>query len=317
MLSVTSITCCRHCMSGDNSSIQTSTQIEEQHSGHVKVVAEPGSVGVQQDCSTDDSGECIEAMKFLPDRREGRAEGVLDRGEGPAQRLLDRGEGLAERGLPDRGEGQAERGSLDREEDRAVQFGRGEDHTERVIMMTGEDSDGFSGSAMPTSSRRRRMHSACEKGGDVDFAEALTCARFEEINGQIEVRPKARSPGVSPSRGTANNDLFKNTLGPAKQALEHSGSKKNQVDENVLVGSSIRTSKVQKLIKDFSNGKKRNRDISSDDAVIYGAVVQADILIGKGSPDLSLFEGERTMIKDNHLLSELQSCQNDSIFLEA
>merc|ERR1711976_1089413 len=90
----------------------------------------------------------------------------------------------------------------------------------------------------------------------VDFSETLTRARFEEIN----------------------NDLFKNTLGPVKQVMEDSGLKKTQVDEIVLVGGSTRIPKVQQLIKDFFNGKEPNRGINPDEAVAYGAAVQAGIL---------------------------------------
>merc|ERR1711972_341983 len=90
----------------------------------------------------------------------------------------------------------------------------------------------------------------------VDFSETLTRARFEEIN----------------------NDLFKNTMGPVKQVLEDSGLKKNQIDEIVLVGGSTRIPKVQKLIKDFFGGKEPSRSINPDEAVAYGAAVQAGIL---------------------------------------
>jgi len=102
----------------------------------------------------------------------------------------------------------------------------------------------------------------------VDFSETLTRARFEELNA----------------------DLFKNTLGPVKLVMEDSGLKKNQVDEIVLVGGSTRIPKVQQLIKDFFNGKEPSRGINPDEAVAYGAAVQAGILSGEGGSDLLLLD---------------------------
>merc|ERR1712230_284354 len=80
------------------------------------------------------------------------------------------------------------------------------------------------------------------------------------------------------------------TLGPVKQVLEDSGLKKNQVDEVVLVGGSTRIPKVQQLMKDFFNGKEPNRGINPDEAVAYGAAVQAGILSGEGGSDLLLLD---------------------------
>ncbi|CAK0869717.1 unnamed protein product, partial [Prorocentrum cordatum] len=102
----------------------------------------------------------------------------------------------------------------------------------------------------------------------VDFSETLSRARFEEINA----------------------DLFKNTIGPVKQVLDDSGLKKNQIDEIVLVGGSTRIPKVQQLIKEFFNGKEPNRGINPDEAVAYGAAVQAGILSGEGGQDLLLLD---------------------------
>merc|ERR1719450_280919 len=90
----------------------------------------------------------------------------------------------------------------------------------------------------------------------IDFSETLTRARFEELN----------------------NDLFRQTLKPVQNVMKDSGLKKSEVDEIVLVGGSTRIPKVQKLVKDFFNGKEPNRGINPDEAVAWGATVQAGIL---------------------------------------
>merc|ERR1719262_1428545 len=92
----------------------------------------------------------------------------------------------------------------------------------------------------------------------IDFSETLTRARFEELN----------------------NDLFRKTLKPVATVLKDGGLKKSEVDEIVLVGGSTRIPKIQKLVKDFFGGKEPNRGINPDEAVAYGAAVQAGILQG-------------------------------------
>merc|ERR1711907_510004 len=102
----------------------------------------------------------------------------------------------------------------------------------------------------------------------IDFSETLTRARFEDLN----------------------IDLFKKTLKPVSTVLEDAGMKKTEIDEIVLVGGSTRIPKVQQLIKDFFNGKEPNRGINPDEAVAYGAAVQAGILSGEGGQDLLLLD---------------------------
>jgi len=75
--------------------------------------------------------------------------------------------------------------------------------------------------------------------------------------------------------------LFKKTLGPVQIALDDAGFKKNQIDEIVLVGGSTRIPKIQKLIKDYFNGKEPNRGINPDEAICYVAAVQGGILCGE------------------------------------
>ena len=95
----------------------------------------------------------------------------------------------------------------------------------------------------------------------VDFYTAITRARFEELCG----------------------DLFRSTLDPVEKVLRDAKLDKSQIEEIVLVGGSTRIPKIQKLVSDFFNGKEPNRSINPDEAVAYGAAVQAAILTGDQS----------------------------------
>ncbi|KAJ2500386.1 ATPase with role in protein import into the ER [Coemansia sp. RSA 1972] len=102
-----------------------------------------------------------------------------------------------------------------------------------------------------------------------DFSETLTRAKFEELN----------------------NALFKRTLKPVKQVMEDGGISKSKIDDIVLVGGSTRIPKVQKLLEDFFDGKKPTKGINPDEAVAYGAAVQAGILTGaEGTDDVLLLD---------------------------
>jgi L1 cell adhesion molecule like protein len=95
----------------------------------------------------------------------------------------------------------------------------------------------------------------------IDFYSTITRARFEELNA----------------------DLFRSTLDPVEKSLRDAKLDKAQVHEIVLVGGSTRIPKIQKLLQDFFNGKELNKSINPDEAVAYGAAVQAAILNGDKS----------------------------------
>lgn len=76
-------------------------------------------------------------------------------------------------------------------------------------------------------------------------------------------------------------DLFKKSLEPVEKVLLDSKLDKSKINEIVLVGGSTRIPKVKQLLMDFFGGKKLNESVNPDEAVAYGAAIQAAILIGK------------------------------------
>ena len=92
----------------------------------------------------------------------------------------------------------------------------------------------------------------------MDFFTSLTRARFEELC----------------------QDLFRDTLKPVEKVLRDSKLDKASINEIVLVGGSTRIPKVQSLLSQFFNDKELSKSINPDEAVAYGAAVQAAILNG-------------------------------------
>merc|ERR1712023_14404 len=82
-------------------------------------------------------------------------------------------------------------------------------------------------------------------------------------------------------------DLFRQCMPPVESVLKDAEIGKGQVHEIVLVGGSTRIPKIQQMLSDFFNGKNLNKSINPDEAVAYGAAVQAAILTGQGNEKTS------------------------------
>ena len=141
-----------------------------------------------------------------------------------------------------------------------------------------------------SSSKRalRRLKTACERAKrnlsssatanieleslyeGVDFYSSITRARFEDLC----------------------SDLFRNCINPVEKVLTDAKMSKSEIDEVVLVGGSTRIPKVQELLSNFFGGKELNKSINPDEAVAYGAAVQAAVLTGAEdmSQDLLLLD---------------------------
>ncbi|KAF6201496.1 hypothetical protein GE061_003887 [Apolygus lucorum] len=98
----------------------------------------------------------------------------------------------------------------------------------------------------------------------VDFYTKISRARFEELCA----------------------DLFRNTLQPVEKCLQDAKMDKGAIHDVVLVGGSTRIPKIQTLLQNFFNGKALNLSINPDEAVAYGAAVQAAVLSGDQSSQI-------------------------------
>ena len=99
----------------------------------------------------------------------------------------------------------------------------------------------------------------------IDFYSNISRARYEELC----------------------NDIFKRTIDPVDKVLRDAKMSKSDIHDIVLVGGSTRIPKIQQLLQDYFNGKELCKSINPDEAVAYGAAVQAAILTGQGNEQTS------------------------------
>ena len=154
----------------------------------------------------------------------------------------------------------------------------GEDFDNRLVeYFTAEFKRKFRKDMTENQRALRRLRTACERAKrtlssstqahieidslfeGTDFNSVITRARFEDLN----------------------MDYFRKCMEPVEKVLKDSKLSKSQVHEVVLVGGSTRIPKVQELLSEFFNGKELNKSINPDEAVAFGATVQAAILSGQ------------------------------------
>lgn len=154
----------------------------------------------------------------------------------------------------------------------------GEDFDNRLVeFFTTEFKRKFRKDMTESQRALRRLRTACERAkrtlssstqanieidslfDGTDFNSVITRARFEDLN----------------------IDYFRKCMEPVEKVLRDSKLSKSQVHEVVLVGGSTRIPKVQELLSEFFNGKELNKSINPDEAVAFGATVQAAILSGQ------------------------------------
>jgi L1 cell adhesion molecule like protein len=160
----------------------------------------------------------------------------------------------------------------------------GEDFDTRLVNHCLEDFKRKNKVDISTNQRAvRRLRSACERVKRTlsssstatveieslyegkDYSLQITRARFEELCA----------------------DLFRACIDPVEKVLRDGKLDKSKVHEIVLVGGSTRIPKIQKLLSEYFNGKELNKSINPDEAVAYGAAVQAAILTGTQSDSLN------------------------------
>ena len=122
----------------------------------------------------------------------------------------------------------------------------------------------------------RRMRTACERA-------KRTLSSSTSANIEIDSLYEGQDFYTSITRAKFEalcDDLFRSCIQPVEKVIIDSKIDKSNIHEIVLVGGSTRIPKIQKMISDFFNGKELCKSINPDEAVAYGAAVQASILSG-------------------------------------
>lgn len=122
----------------------------------------------------------------------------------------------------------------------------------------------------------RRMRTACERAKRTLSTSTQTSIEIDSLIDGIDLN-------INLSRAKFENlcdALFRRTIAPLEQVLRDGKLSKNEIHEVVMVGGSTRIPKIRELVSNFFNGKKLNDSVHPDEAVAYGAAIQAHILTG-------------------------------------
>ena len=142
----------------------------------------------------------------------------------------------------------------------------------------------------------RRLRSACERAKRTLSSVAQTTVEVDSLFQVYTIALSYALSNVSNSKGEdfsanisrarfeeINATMFKSTLEPVEKVLKDAKMPREKVDDIVLVGGSTRIPKIQSLVSEYFGGRQLNKSINPDEAVAYGAAVQAAVLTGQTS----------------------------------
>lgn len=122
----------------------------------------------------------------------------------------------------------------------------------------------------------RRVRTAAEKAKRILSTSTQTTIEVDSVGEGLDMNillTRAKFESLC-------SDIFQRTMKPVEVVLQDAKMSKSEVDDIVLVGGSTRIPKIQEMLSNFFNGKALSQSINPDEAVAYGAAVQAAILSG-------------------------------------